>query len=177
MTVPEPEIEAHTAARSEYPILNSRFHRGVIVVWAFEAISSTFIFAAALLGASEYLLHRSDSSLLDELPEWLMTVLALTWFAICCGAAFLRWKASWYSVDSGKIDVATGVINKRMISIPMVKVQNVSYKQNALLQILQLATVSVSTAAGSTEIPGISINDATNVQATIARLAQVEDKI
>ena len=68
-----------------------------------------------------------------------------------------------------------GIIWRKHIVVPFIRVQNTDTKQGPILRAFGLASVTVSTAAGSMEIPGLLTEEADSVRdraAEFARLAR-----
>ena len=85
---------------------------------------------------------------------------------------YMRWR---YEVGENELDIARGIIWRKRFIIPFVRVQNTDTRQGPILRAFNLASVTVSTAAGSHEIPGLSFEEADALRdliATQARLAQ-----
>ncbi|QGS67852.1 PH domain-containing protein [Oceanobacillus sp. 143] len=70
-----------------------------------------------------------------------------------------------------------GILVITQMLIPMARVQNVSTKQGPLLRRYQLATVSISTAAGVHDIPALSLEQAKELRDKIIKLAGVQDDV
>lgn len=85
---------------------------------------------------------------------------------------YVRWR---YEVGENELDIAKGIVWRTRSVIPFVRVQNTDTKQGPILRAFGLASVTVSTAAGQHEIPGLSFEEADVLRdriATQARLAQ-----
>ena len=87
----------------------------------------------------------------------------------------IRYMRLRYEVGENELDIARGIIWRKRFIIPFVRVQNTDTRQGPILRAFNLASVTVSTAAGSHEIPGLSFEEADALRdliATQARLAQ-----
>lgn len=85
---------------------------------------------------------------------------------------YMRWR---YEVGENELDIAKGIIWRTRSVIPFVRVQNTDTKQGPILRAFGLASVTVATAAGEHEIPGLAFEEADVLRdriATQARLAQ-----
>ena len=85
---------------------------------------------------------------------------------------YIRWR---YEVGQWELDIQKGIIWRTRIIVPFIRVQNTDTKQGPIQRALGLASVTVSTAAGSHEIPGLTADEADKLRdaiATQARLAQ-----
>ena len=68
-----------------------------------------------------------------------------------------------------------GIIVRKHTVVPFIRVQNTDTRQGPLLRMMGLASVTISTAAGSMEIPGLPAADAETLRdqaAEFARLAK-----
>ena len=85
---------------------------------------------------------------------------------------FVRWR---YELTDDYLDIARGIIWRKRFVIPFIRVQNTDTQQGPILRAFKLASVTVSTAAGKHEIPGLDVMVAEQVRdkaAELARLAQ-----
>lgn len=89
----------------------------------------------------------------------------------------LRWQRWRYEITESEIDLQRGVFITERTLIPMTRVQHVDTIQGILMRRYGLATVVISTAAGSHEIPALSLEKANEVSQQIAKLAQVHDDV
>jgi len=88
----------------------------------------------------------------------------------------LRWNRYRFDIHEHEIDLLYGLLIKKRVLIPMVKVQHVDTKQGPILRRYGLATVTFSTAAGSHFIPALREATAESVRNQIARLARITDE-
>ena len=109
---------------------------------------------------------------------WLLAAVALS---ACIVAVFVvavphvRYRTWRYEVTDDEIDIRKGVFVHTRIIVPLVRVQHVNTTQGPILRAFGLASVSVATAAGEQEIPGLSVEEAEKLRdrvAVLARLAQ-----
>ena len=120
------------------------------------------------------------ASVFDE-PTCLVLGGALTAIAVLCAVVFcavlpniryIRWR---YEVGEHELDITRGIFWRKRFVIPFIRVQNTDTKQGPIMRAFGLAQVTVSTAAGNHEIPGLLVEDADELRdliATQARLAQ-----
>jgi uncharacterized protein len=150
-----------------------RINEKALKVWRISAaISSIFgwlIFAAIL-----------TLTLIFDWPNWIVwSIFALvvleTVFSILI-IPKLRWKRWRYEVHEHEVDIQFGLftINRRLI--PMVRVQHVDTQQGPILRKFKLATVTISTAAGTHEIPALDEDEADELRDFISKLARVVDE-
>ena len=82
--------------------------------------------------------------------------------------------ATWrYDVTPTDVDLYHGVFTKRRVLVPLVRVQHVQTKQGPILRANGLATVTISTAGESFEIPGLAEDDANELRDRVAELARL----
>ncbi|MDM8270887.1 PH domain-containing protein [Thermophilibacter provencensis] len=81
--------------------------------------------------------------------------------------------ATWrYDVTPTDVDLYRGVFTKKRVLVPLVRVQHVQTKQGPILRANGLATVTISTAGESFEIPGLAEDDANELRDRVAELAR-----
>ncbi|MBE4909673.1 PH domain-containing protein [Bacillus luteolus] len=150
-----------------------RINEKALRVWRISAaISSIFgwlIFAGVL-----------TLTLIFEWPIWIVwTLLALIVIESVVSIIIvpkIRWKRWRYEVLEHEVDLQYGLftINRRLI--PMVRVQHVDTQQGPILRKFKLATVTISTAAGTHEIPALDEVEADELRDFISKLARVVDE-
>ena len=96
--------------------------------------------------------------------------LLVVFLAVLPPIRYARWR---YSMSSDFLDIAKGIIWKKRYIIPFIRVQNTDTKQGPILRAFRLASVTVSTAAGSHEIPGLDMEEAENVRDSAAEFARI----
>jgi uncharacterized protein len=89
----------------------------------------------------------------------------------------LRWRRWRWEVREQEIDIRRGTIAVTRTLVPMLRVQHVDTKRDLLQQALGLATVVFHTAAGSNEIPALTVAEAGHVRDRIAALARTADEL
>jgi hypothetical protein len=113
-------------------------------------------------------------------PAWITIVLLSLILAIAIFNIFIRpeiiWKTWRYDVSEQEIDLFHGIFIKTRTLIPMVRVQHVDTKQGPLLRHFGLSTVTISTAAGTHEIPALADDIAALLRDSISELARVVDE-
>lgn len=97
--------------------------------------------------------------------------------AICVGDLLISPRieyATWrYDVTPTDVDLCHGVFTKKRVLVPLVRVQHVQTKQGPILRAHGLATVTISTAGESFEIPGLAEDDANELRDRVAELARL----
>lgn len=100
-----------------------------------------------------------------------VALLILFWFVIT-PLRYIRWR---YALSQDFLDIVRGIIVHKHTVIPFIRVQNTDTRQGPLLRMMGLASVTISTAAGSREIPGLPAAEAETLRdqaAEFARLAK-----
>ena len=83
---------------------------------------------------------------------------------------YVRWR---YELSDEYLDIAKGIIWRKRYIIPFIRVQNTDTRQGPILRAFKLASVTVSTAAGSHEIPGLDTQSAEELRDRAAELARL----
>lgn len=131
----------------------------------------------ALPGLIVWLTDASGSGLFWLKPY--LSVCAVLYVASLCVFLFavtpLRYIRWHYELRPEFLELKYGIIWQKHIVVPFVRVQNTDTKQGPILRAFGLSAVTVSTAAGSMEIPGLKTDEADSVRdraAEFARLAR-----
>ena len=109
-------------------------------------------------------------------PPWLVVTCAalvavqLVLLAVMPGLRYRRWR---YEVTATDVLVRSGLIVVKTSVIPMVRVQHVETKQGPIFKAHGLASVTVTTAGSSFDIPGLAQDEAENLRDQVAALARI----
>lgn len=87
----------------------------------------------------------------------------------------LRYRRWRYEIYEQEIYIQHGILIMTRTIIPMIRVQHVDTKQGPILKMYKLATVSISTAATTHEIPALYEKDASELRDRISTLAMVDE--
>lgn len=96
----------------------------------------------------------------------------IVWLIVLPPIRFVRWR---YELSDDYLDIARGIVWRKRFIIPFIRVQNTDTRQGPILRAFGLSSVTVATAAGEHEIPGLGIETAEQLRdkaAELARLAQ-----
>ena len=117
-----------------------------------------------------------------ESAGWMFVVLAalaalyvvgmVVWLVVLPPIRFMRWR---YELSDDYLDIARGIVWRKRFVIPFIRVQHSDTRQGPILRAFGLASVTVATAAGEHEIPGLDSQTAEQLRdkaAELARLAQ-----
>lgn len=96
--------------------------------------------------------------------------LLVLFLAVLPPIRYVRWR---YELTSDYLDIAKGIFWRKRYIIPFIRVQNTDTRQGPVLRAFKLASVTVSTAAGSHEIPGLDATEADAVRDRAAELARL----
>lgn len=105
------------------------------------------------------------------IAAWYVVSLVV-WLVVLPPLRFIRWR---YELSEEYLDIARGIIWRKRFIIPFIRVQNTDTRQGPILRAFGLASVTVATAAGAHEIPGLNAATAEQLRdraAELARLAQ-----
>ena len=152
---------------SEPPPPAEQLSPGVRTLWRLRLL----LVAGVLLVAGLVATRPLDGTLaiLAATVPWLVALAAA---AVVPGLRYRRWR---FAVAEEEIDLRHGGLVVRRTLVPMRRVQHVDSSSGLLEQALDLATVTVHTAGGSVEIPGLRSARAWAVHQRIAGLARLTD--
>ena len=143
-------------------------------VWRInDATWITILFLCFLIPV---LIMRGRPALQDTADMLLIVVLVcyaafmIVWLVILPPIRYIRWR---YQVSGEYLDIAKGIIWRNRIVIPFIRVQNTDTRQGPILRAFGLASVTVSTAAGEHEIPGLDAQAAEKLRDRAAELARI----
>lgn len=97
-------------------------------------------------------------------------VLLVIFLVVLPPIRYARWR---YQLSDEYLDIAKGIIWRKRYIIPFIRVQNTDTRQGPILRAFKLASVTVSTAAGSHEIPGLDAESAEALRDRAAELARL----
>ena len=109
-------------------------------------------------------------------PLWLVVVCAvlvalqLVSLLVLPRVRYRRWR---YEVTTTDVLIRSGLVVVKTSVIPMVRVQHVETKQGPVLKANGLASVTVTTAGSSFEIPGLATDEAEALRDQVAVLARI----
>lgn len=118
-------------------------------------------------------------TILFDWPYWAIGTAGLISVAVTYISVFLfpsmKWKRWRYDVREKEIEIQSGLFIIKRTLIPMVRVQHVETNQGPLLRKYQLASVEISTAATTHEIPALELTEADELRFYISKMASVEE--
>lgn len=92
------------------------------------------------------------------------------WLIVLPPIRFMRWR---YELSNDYLDIAKGIFWRKRYIVPFIRVQNTDTRQGPILRAFGLSSVTVATAAGAHEIPGLEQQVADRVRDKAAELARI----
>lgn len=143
-------------------------------VWRInDAIWLTVVFLCAFVPFIAIALSGESGAFIGVIVTTVVYVLALVlWLVVLPPIRFMRWR---YELSDDYLDIAKGIVWRKRYIIPFIRVQNTDTRQGPILRVFGLSSVTVATAAGEHEIPGLATEVAEQLRdkaAELARLAQ-----
>lgn len=112
-------------------------------------------------------------------PYWIVITLALISLISTYLFVFvipkLRFKRWRYEIFEQEIYIQHGIFIMSRTLVPMMRVQHVDTKQGPIMKKFELASVTISTAATTHEIPALHEEDASELRDRISALARVDE--
>ncbi|GAA0322068.1 PH domain-containing protein [Bacillus carboniphilus] len=112
--------------------------------------------------------------------HWFSYTILFVWFVLALFLVIiipkLRWRKWWYEVREQEIELQHGILIVKNTLVPMIRVQHVDTVQGPILKKYGLATIVISTAATSHEIPALAEEEAEQLRYSISRLARVAEE-
>ena len=134
----------------------------------FLLITAGVLRLAASEGAVGFLNQIADALIPADVA---LSVAAVVLFAfVIPPVRYARWR---YQISDDFLEIMTGIVWKKRTVIPFIRVQNTDTKQGPLMRLFGLSSVTVSTAAGEHEIPGLDVRVADELRNRAAELARV----
>ncbi len=94
----------------------------------------------------------------------------IVWLVVLPPIRYARWR---YQLSEDYLDIAKGIIWRKRFVIPFIRVQNTDTRQGPIQRAFGLASVTVATAAGEHEIPGLAFEVAEQLRDKAAELARI----
>lgn len=143
-------------------------------VWRISAVIWTVIIYAvctvpfAIMGAVG---DDMDWASLVALIETAVFVVAFIVFAfVVPPLRYIRWS---YQLDPEFLDIEKGIIWRERTIIPFIRVQNTDTQQGPLMRAFHVSAVTISTAAGEHQIPGVDESQAAALRDKAAEFARI----
>lgn len=94
----------------------------------------------------------------------------ILWLIILPPVRYARWR---YELSHDYLEIALGIVWRKRFVIPFIRVQNTDTRQGPIMRVFGLSSVTVATAAGEHEIPGLKVEVAAEVRDKAAELARI----
>lgn len=157
------------------PDPTERLDPAVIWTWVAGGVGATV--ATALMAGVLIPVLRE----VDGVPGWVepaVVTAAVLVGVLSIGVLPLLRHRTWrYAVRPAEIDLQRGVVVRRRTIIPMARVQHVDTEAGLVARMLDITTLSVHTAAGEHEIPGLRESRAYALRTQIAREAHEPEDV
>ena len=157
----------------------SRIHKNAIKAWTVNALLFGLLwFIPAIFYAGIAISQNFN----NETPwyngiDWplfvsLFLIAVILYIMMVWVLPNLRWKRWKYEVSDNGIDMLRGIIIKKRTVIPINRVQHVDTRQGPVYRKFELASVAISTAATTHEIPALDNETADELRNTISILVR-----
>ncbi|OUO92509.1 hypothetical protein B5F40_01030 [Gordonibacter sp. An230] len=142
------------------------------MVWRInDAIWLTVAFVCAFAPCAILAAGGNSAAVVGAAITFAVYVLALVlWLVVLPVIRFARWR---YELSDDYLDIAKGIVWRKRFVIPFIRVQNTDTRQGPILRLFGLASVTVATAAGEHEIPGLAFDVAEQLRDHAAELARL----
>ena len=141
----------------------------VKIVWRInDAIWLTLVFLCVFV---PFAAGGEQVAVVGAVVTLVVYALALVlWLVVLPPIRFSRWR---YELSDDYLDIARGIVWRKRFVIPFIRVQNTDTRQGPILRMFGLASVTVATAAGEHEIPGLAFDVAEQLRDRAAELARL----
>ena len=139
-------------------------------VWYVSDVIGIAVVAVLALVAWAIVRHVGGDVFWVYLAAGALEIICLADLAISPRVQYATWR---YDVTPTDVDLYRGVFVKKRTLVPLVRVQHVQTKQGPILRAHGLATVTISTAGESFEIPGLAVDEAERLRDRVAELARL----
>lgn len=144
----------------------------VKAVWRInDAIWLTLVFLCVFVPFAVVAAGGEQVAVVGAVITLVVYALALVlWLVVLPPVRFSRWR---YELSDDYLDIARGIVWRKRFVIPFIRVQNTDTRQGPILRMFGLASVTVATAAGEHEIPGLAFDVAEQLRDRAAELARL----
>lgn len=139
-------------------------------VWYVSGVIAIVVVALVAVAAWLAVWAADGDVLWVYLAAGVLEVICVVDLAVSPRIQYATWR---YDVTPTDVDLYRGVFVKKRTLVPLVRVQHVQTKQGPILRAHGLASVTVSTAGESFEIPGLAERDASELRDRVAELARL----
>lgn len=139
-------------------------------MWYVSGVIAIVVVALAAVAAWLAVWAAGGDVLWVYLVAGVLEVICVVDLAVSPRIQYATWR---YDVTPTDVDLYRGVFVKKRTLVPLVRVQHVQTKQGPILRAHGLASVTVSTAGESFEIPGLAEDEAERLRDRVAELARL----
>lgn len=144
------------------------------VIKAWKIIAAIYVSILWILTISIIVLY-----FIFDLSYWLIiisiVISGLSTYLFVTLLPKLRWRRWRYEIFDQEIYIQRGILIMSRTLVPMIRVQHVDTKQGPILKRFKLASITISTAATTHEIPALLEHDASELRDRISTLARVSE--
>jgi len=144
------------------------------VIKAWKIMAAIYVSVLWILTAFIIVLY-----VIFQIPYWLiivfMVISGLSTYLFVFLLPTLRWRRWRYEIYDQEVYIQHGILIMSRTLVPMIRVQHVDTKQGPILKRFNLASVMISTAATTHEIPALQEHDASELRDRISTLARVSE--
>ena len=141
-----------------------RISDAIWIVIAFACCFAPFALVAVIEPAETW------AGLVALIVAAVFTVLFIVCVVVLPPIRYARWR---YELTDDYLDIARGIFWRKRFIIPFIRVQNTDTRQGPVLRAFGLSSVTVATAAGEHEIPGLGNEEADLLRDRAAELARL----
>ena len=143
-----------------------------VKAWRISAVISMIVLWLAIIALLIFTIVFDFSYLFFIIAAIVGIVFLFLFIYLFPALRYRRWR---YEIFEQEIYIQHGIMIRTRTLIPMIRVQHVDTEQGPILKKFQLATVSISTAAGKHIIPALLEEDASHLRDRISTLARVDE--
>jgi len=152
-------------------IPTNRLNRKVVSVWRIGGLIGAVIIALVVIPSVIVLSYFIGLTALWVIIGAAILILWVVIYIILVPAIrYNRWR---FDVTESDVDLYYGIIVRKRIIIPLVRVQFTDTKQGPIKRAMGISEVTINTAGGEKTIPGLLDEDADALRDKVARLASL----
>jgi membrane protein YdbS with pleckstrin-like domain len=147
-----------------------------IRLWRISGLIWGMLPLAVLAAVGGFLLYRLAGwpPYLAMLPLVAALLLAIPLVIIIPAASYRNWR---WDISDDEVDTMSGLFTVTRRLVPMARIQHVDTTRDVFERSMQLATVVIYTAAGSSAIPALPVRRAEAIRDQIAALANTYEDV
>ena len=165
-------MEAHDAR----PVPAQSLDPKAIRLWRINALLWAVLPLVVLAAIGGVLVDRFGgwATYQAALPLIVVLLIAIPLAVIVPGASYRNWR---WDISDDEVDTMSGLFTVTRRLVPMARIQHVDTTRDVFERSMQLATVVIYTAAGSSAIPALPVQRAEAIRDQIATLANTYEDI